>query len=189
MAIIIDKKVYQPYETKMQKSIEVLQQNLNTIRAGRANPRVLDQVTVQYYGVDTPLSQVANIQVPEPRQITVQPWDATLLKDIERAIQSSDLGINPVNDGKLIRLSFPPLTEERRRDLVKQTRSFGEDTKVAIRNVRREFLDQAKSWLKSKEIGEDNFKDAEEGIQKVTDTYITRVDDVLAAKEKDLMEI
>lgn len=189
MAITIDKKTYQPYEAKMQKSIEVLQQNLNTIRAGRANPHVLDQITVPYYGVDTPLNQVANVQVPEPRQISIQPWDATLLKDIERAIQSSDLGLNPANDGKMIRLNFPPLTEERRKDLVKQTRGYGEDTKVAIRNIRREFLDQAKNWLKSKEIGEDNYKDAEAGIQKVTDNYIERVDEILETKEKDLMEI
>ena len=189
MAITIDKKTYQPYEDKMQRSVEALQSNLNTIRAGRANPHVLDQISVPYYGVDTPLNQVANIQVPEPRQIMIQPWEQSLLKDIERAINASDLGINPTNDGKAIRLNFPPLTEERRRDLVKQTRTFGEESKVAVRNIRREFLDQAKKWLKSKEIGEDHYKDAEDEIQKLTDKYIERVDEVLANKEKDLMEI
>lgn len=189
MAIIIDKKALKPYEERMDKVIDNLQNNLNKIRAGRANPHVLDQITVEYYGAPSPLNQVANVSVPEPRLIQIQPWDASLLKEIEKAIQASDLGINPQNDGKVIRLTFPPLTEERRRDLVKQTGSYGEEAKIQVRNVRREFLDQAKSWLKDKEISEDVYKDAEDQIQKLTDTFIKSIDDTMAAKEKDLMEI
>ena len=173
----------------MSKSIEFMQEELNTVRAGRANPAVLDRITVQYYGADTPLNQVANIQVPEARQMTITPWDPTLLKEIERAIQSSDLGINPNNDGKMLRLNFPIPTEERRRELVKQIQRIGEETKVAIRNVRRECIDELKGYQKKKEISEDILRDSEGEVQKLTDKYVARVDDLIKAKEKDLMEL
>ncbi|HHX37082.1 MAG TPA: ribosome recycling factor [Clostridiaceae bacterium] len=189
MAIELTNETYAPYKEKMERSIQALQENLNAVRAGRANPRVLDRITVNYYGVDTPLNQVANIQVPEPRLITIQPWEPNMTKEIEKAIQSSDLGINPNNDGKVIRLVFPMLTEERRRDLVKQVEKYGEETKVAIRNTRRECIDLIKGYEKKKEISEDLRHGAEEFIQEFTDDYTDRVDKIVADKEKDLMEI
>lgn len=189
MSIEITKQTYEPYEHKMEKSIEVLQENLNAIRAGRANPRVLDRIKVDYYSVETPLSQVANVQVPEPRMITIQPWEPKLLADIERAILSSDLGINPSNDGKMIRLTFPMLTEERRKSLVKQVEKYGEETKVAIRNIRRECMDLIKGYLKKKEISEDQEVGANQEIQKLTDRYTKKVDQIIQEKEKDLMEL
>lgn len=189
MATMITQDTYKPYEDRMQKSIDVLQDDLNSIRAGRANPRVLDQLTVPYYGVPTPLNQVAAVSVPEARQLLITPWDATVLNDIERSIQSSDIGINPQNDGKAIRLNFPQLTEERRKDLAKQVNKLGEDAKVAIRNIRRDFLDMAKKLQKSSEISEDQYRTAETDIQKVTDKYTGIVDQRTEEKSQELMEI
>ncbi len=185
----MDSTTYSPYEERMQKSVDVLQTDLNTVRAGRANPRVLDQVTVPYYGVDTPLSQVASVSVPEPRQLLIQPWDASLLKEIEKALFASDVGITPNNDGKAIRLTFPTLTEERRRDLAKQVDKYGEDTKIAIRNIRRDFLDMSKKLLKNKEISEDMYHDADAEIQKITNKYTSLVDDKVKEKSEELMAI
>lgn len=180
---------YAPYEEKMQVTLRVLDEEFNTIRAGRANPRVLDHIVVPYYGVDTPLNQVANIQVPEARQILITPWEAKVIKDIERAIQASDLGINPQNDGKSIRLNFPALTEERRRDLTKEVSKLGEEAKVAIRNVRREGIDVYRAHLKNKEMAEDDFYQFEEGMQKLTDKYTEKVDKAVESKNKELMEL
>jgi len=185
----ITKNSYVPYEEKMQKSIQVLDENLNAIRAGRANPHVLDRITVDYYGTKSQLNAVANIQVPEPRMITITPWDPSTLKEIERAIQASDLGINPMSDGKMIRLSFPVLTEERRKELVKNVHTYAEETKVAIRNVRREGIDAYRTHHKKKEITDDDIVEFEEQIQKLTDKYIATVDKTAAGKEKDLLEI
>ncbi|MGI6545681.1 MAG: ribosome recycling factor [Fastidiosipilaceae bacterium] len=189
MSIEINQDTLAPFEEKMKKSVQALQNNLNAIRAGRANPRVLDRIFVPYYGTDTPINQVANIQVPEPRVITLTPWDPSVLKDLEKAIQTSNLGINPSNDGKMIRLVFPILTEERRRDLVKQSEKHGEESKVGIRNVRREAIDLFKGYLKKKEISEDQQHGAEQEIQKLTDRFIAEVDKAVAEKEKDLMEL
>lgn len=189
MAIELTKETYKPFDEKMSKTAAVLQEALNSVRAGRANPKVLDQIQVEYYGTPTPLNQVANIQVPEARMIVITPWDASLLKEIERSIQMSDLGINPNSDGKCIRLTFPPLTEERRKDLVKQVQKYGEEAKVAVRNVRRECLDLVKGYLKKKEISEDALKDAEQQIQKLTDRHIDEIEKIIGAKEKDLLEI
>lgn len=188
MAVDITKAYFKPFEQKMSKSIDFMNEELNTVRAGRANPHVLDRVTVQYYGADTPLNQVANIQVPEPRMLTVTPWDPSLLKEIERAIQSSDLGINPNNDGKMLRLNFPAPTEERRRDLVKQIQKIGEEAKIAIRNIRRDCIDELKGYQKRKEISDDVLRDSESEAQKLTDRYVANVDEAIKLKEKDLME-
>ncbi|MGI6333406.1 MAG: ribosome recycling factor [Saccharofermentanales bacterium] len=187
--IEITRESYQPYEENMGKTINVLNENLNAIRAGRANPRVLDRITIDYYGVQTPINQVANIQVPEPRLITITPWDPTTLKAVERAIQASDLGINPANDGKQLRLVFPTLTEERRRDLVKIVNRYGEDAKIAIRNIRRDGIDKHRGYLKRKELTEDNLAQFEAEIQKITDRFVAEIDTITAEKEKDLMEI
>ncbi len=189
MSIEINQDTLAPFEEKMEKSVQALQNNLNAIRAGRANPRVLDRIFVPYYGTDTPLNQVANIQVPEPRVITLTPWDPSVLKDLEKAIQASNLGINPSNDGKMVRLVFPILTEERRRDLVRQSEKHGEESKVGIRNVRREAIDLFKGYLKKKEISEDQQRGAEQEIQKLTDRFIAEVDKAVKEKEKDLMEL
>lgn len=188
MAIEITKAYFKPYESKMLKSIEFMNEELNTVRAGRANPHVLDRITVSYYGADTPLNQVANIQVPEPRMLTITPWDPSLLKEIEKAIQSSDLGINPNNDSKTLRLIFPAPTEERRRDLVKQIQRIGEESKIAIRNIRRECIDELKAYQKKKEISDDILRDSEEEVQKLTNKYVAKVDEIVKAKEKDLLE-
>ena len=181
--------MYTEYKRKMSKTIEVLKSQYATVRAGRANAAVLDQITVEYYGVDTPLNQVGTIAVPDPRTITIQPWDGSILKAIEKAIQASDLGINPQNDGRLIRLSFPQLTEERRKDLVKQVKKYAEDGKVAIRNIRRDAMDDFKALKKAGDLTEDDLKNAEKEMQKLTDEYIKEVDTVTAAKEKELYEI
>ena len=189
MAMIeITKDAYLPFEEKMQKSVHVLQEHFNSIRAGRANPKVLDHITIEYYGVQTPINQVANIQVPEARMITITPWDPSTLKTIERAIQASDLGINPNNDGRMLRLVFPALTEERRRDLVKTVHKQTEEGRVAIRNIRREALDKYRGHLKKKEITEDSLGIFETELQKLTDKYIAEIDNVSADKEKDQME-
>jgi ribosome recycling factor len=180
---------YKSYEERMQTSLSYLQEDLNTVRAGRANPRVLDQIHVSYYGVDTPLNQVAAISVPEARQLLIAPWDKTLLKEIEKAIQASDIGINPQNDGSQIRLTFPALTEERRRDLTKQVNKMGEETKVAIRNIRRDFLDMAKKLQKNADISEDQYHDSETKIQELTDKYTDEVDKMVSSKSEELMAI
>jgi len=187
--IMINKESYLPFEERMKKTMHVLQEEFNAIRAGRANPKVLDRITIDYYGTPTPIQQVANIQVPEPRLITIAPWDPSSLKLIEKAIQASDLGINPSNDGKTIRLVFPVLTEERRKDLVKQVAKYAEEGKVAVRNIRREALDKYRAHQKKKEITEDGMAQFEEGMQKLTDRYIAEIDKAAHDKEKDLMEL
>ena len=176
-------------EGKMKKAIETLKEEFATVRAGRANPHILDKVMVDYYGVPTPIPQLASITVPEARMIVIQPWEARMLKEIEKAIQKSDLGVNPTNDGKVIRLIFPELTEERRKELVKQVKKMAEDAKVAIRNIRREALDEYKKMKKNNEITEDDLKDAEEDVQKLHDKYIEQIEKLLSAKEKEIMEV
>lgn len=178
-----------PFEQKMTKTIEVLTKELAAVRAGRANPAVLDKISVEYYGAATPLNQVAAISSPDPRTLAIQPWDASVLREIEKAIMTSDLGINPQNDGKVIRLTFPPLTEERRKELIKQVSKIGEDSKVAIRNVRREAIDKWKSAHKKSEMTEDELHDAEDKIQKVTDKYVKEIDGIVAKKSKELAEV
>ncbi len=180
---------YKQFEDKMKKTCEALNAQLATIRAGRANAAVLNQVQVDYYGVPTPIQQVASVSTPDPRSLFIQPWDASLLKGIEKAILASDLGINPQNDGRGIRLVFPPLTEERRRDLVKQTKKYGEESKVAIRNIRRDAIEKFKKQQKASEITEDDYKIAEKDIQKLTDDYIKEIDKITERKEKELTEI
>lgn len=177
------------YETKMEKSLNSLEKEYASIRAGRANPHVLDKIVVDYYGTPTPIQQVGNISVPDARMIQIQPWDAKLLKDIERAILTSDLGINPTNDGKVIRLVFPELTQERRKELAKDIKKKGENAKVAVRNIRREANDSFKKLNKSKEISEDEYADLEDGIQKLTDKFIEKVDKTVEAKTKEILTV
>jgi len=169
--------------------VEVLESEFSTIRAGRANPAVLDRIQVEYYGQMTPLNQVAQVGSPEPRLLTIQPWDASTLKAIEKAILTSDLGINPQNDGRIIRLLFPALTEERRKELVKQVKKTAEDAKVAIRNIRREAVDAYKAQKKKSEITEDDYAIAEKDTQDMTDLYIRKIDESAARKEKELIEV
>lgn len=176
-------------ENKMQKTIAALESDLAAIRAGRANPAILDKVTVEYYGVATPIQQVGTVAVPEPRTITIQPWDASILGEIEKAILKSDVGINPNNDGKMIRLNFPPLTEERRKELVKGISKRGEEAKVAVRNIRRDSLEGFKKQKKDGEITEDDLKNLETKIQKLTDKFVAEIDTVVAAKEKEILEV
>lgn len=176
-------------EETMKKSISFLKEELATIRAGKANPKLVDKILVSYYGAMTPLNQIANISVPEPRSLLIQPWDANALKDIERAIQTSDLGINPTNDGKLIRLVLPILTEERRKDLLKIAKKETENAKIAVRNVRRDSNDEIKKLQKQGEISEDNQKRAEEEMQKLTDRYIDLIDGIYKDKEKEILEV
>ena len=176
-------------EERMKKTISVFAENLSEVRAGRANPNILNKVMVEYYGVPTPINQVAGISVPEPRLIVIQPWDMSVLKEIEKAIQKADIGINPNNDGKVIRLAFPELTEERRKELAKDIRKMGEDAKVAIRSVRRDGIDEFKAMQKNSEITEDELKSAETEIQKITDKYIDEIDKILADKEKEIMSV
>ena len=177
------------YEDKMKKTLDVLAKELAAVRAGRANPAVLDKITVEYYGAPTPLNQVAAISSPDPRSLAIQPWDGSILKAIEKAIQVSDLGINPQNDGKQIRLNFPPLTEERRKELIKQCSKIGEDSKVAIRNIRRDAMDKFKDLKKKSEMTEDEVKDAEQQMQKITDKYVKEIDGIVAKKGKELAEV
>ena len=177
------------YRRKMGKTIESLKTDNNAVRAGRANTAVLDQITVEYYGVETPINQVATVAVPDPRTITLTPWDKTSLRPIEKAIQMSELGINPQNDGKMLRLIFPQLTEERRKELVRQVKGYGEAAKVAIRNIRRDAMDDFKAMKKEGELTEDDVKDLEKDLQKLTDEFIREVDAVTADKEKELFEI
>ena len=177
------------FERKMDKTLEVLASDCGTIRAGRANAQVLDRITVEYYGVPTPLNQVGTISSPDPRTLVIQPWDTTLLRAIEKAIQVSDLGINPQNDGRVIRLAFPQLTEERRKELIKQVKKYGEDAKVAVRNVRRDAVDYVKKAQKKGELTEDDQKKSEKDIQDLTDKFTKRIDEMCSVKEKELMEI
>ncbi len=177
------------FERKMEKTLDVLASDFAAVRAGRANAQVLDRITVEYYGVPTPLNQVGTISSPDARTLVIQPWDTTLLRPIEKAIQTSDLGINPQNDGRVIRLAFPQLTEERRKDLIKQVKKYAEDAKVAVRNVRRDAVDFVKKAQKKGELTEDDQKKAEKDIQDLTDKFTKRVDEMCGKKEKELMEI
>ena len=176
-------------EIRMQKTISVFQENLSEIRAGRANPAILNKIKVDYYGVPTPINQMAGISVPEARMIVIQPWDMSVLKDIEKAILASDIGINPNNDGKVIRLAFPELNEERRKEIVKDIRKISEEAKVAIRSIRRDGIDEAKTKQKNSEITEDELKVAETEIQKLTDKNIEQIDKILANKETEIMSV
>lgn len=180
---------FKEFTRKMEKTLEILQDDFGAVRAGRANARVLDRITVEYYGVETPIGQVGTISSPDARTLMIQPWDGGLLKKIEKAIQTSDLGINPQNDGRVIRLVFPQLTEERRRELTKQVKKYGEEAKVAIRNIRRDAMDYIKNLKKKSEITEDDQKKAEKDLQDLTDKYIKKVDEACAVKEKELMEL
>ncbi len=176
-------------EDRMQKSVEFFRKDLASVRAGRANPAILDKITVEYYGAATPLNQLGNISAPEPRLLTIQPWDKSALAAIEKAILKSDLGLNPNNDGSIIRLAIPQLTEERRAELVKATKKKGEDCKVSVRNIRRDVADKIKADEKAKTCSEDEAKKANDDLQKATDKYIKEIDKILDAKEKEIMEV
>ena len=178
----------QEYQDKMQKTIDHLSSEYQTIRAGRANPHVLDKVKVDYYGTPTPVQQVGNISIPEPRMIQIQPWEKNMIKEIEKAIQMSDIGINPTNDGQVIRLVFPELTEERRKELVKDVKKKGEADKVAIRNIRRDGNDALKKLAKT-DISEDEIKQLEEELQKITDKFIKTIDDMIEEKSKEILTV
>ena len=180
---------FKEFERRMGKAVDHLQDEFGAVRAGRANAKVLDRITVEYYGSETPLAGVATISSPDARTLIISPWDTKLLKDIAKAIQMSDLGINPQNDGRVIRLTFPQLTEERRKELAKQVKKYAEDAKVAMRNIRRDGMDYVKKLKKNSEITEDDQKKAEKDLQTLLDKYIKKVDDALAAKEKELMAI
>ena len=177
------------YDEKMHKTIEVVKANFAAVRAGRANAGVLDRIMVEYYGTPTPLNQVAAISSPDPRSLVIQPWDGTLLKAIEKAIQTSDLGINPQNDGRVIRLTFPQLTEERRKELTKQVRKYGEEGKVAVRNIRRDAMEDIKKKTKKSELTEDDQKNLEKELQDLTDKRCKEIDELTAKKEKELMAV
>ena len=176
-------------EEKMSKSISALERDYKSVRAGRANAGVLDKIAVDYYGVPTPVQQMAAVSTPEPRTLIIQPWDASTLKEIEKAILTSEIGINPQNDGKVIRLNFPPLTEERRKEIVKDVRKKGEDAKVALRNQRRDALDKLKALKKANQITEDDESNGEKKIQNLTDKFCKEVDAIASAKEKEIMEL
>lgn len=178
-----------PFDGKMTKTIEVVKSDFASVRAGRANAGVLDRIQVEYYGTPTPIQQVASISTPDPRTLAIQPWDSSILKEIERAILSSDLGINPQNDGRVIRLAFPQLTEERRMELTRQVRKYGESGKVAIRNIRRDALEHFKDLKKKSEITEDQYKDYEQEMQTMTDKRCKEIDALTAEKEKELMAV
>ncbi|MBQ7677828.1 MAG: ribosome recycling factor [Lachnospiraceae bacterium] len=178
-----------PFDGKMTKTLDNLNDEFTRIRAGRANPHILDRITVDYYGTQTPLQQVANVSVPEPRMIQIQPWEASLVKAIEKAILASDVGITPTNDGKVIRLVFPELTEERRKDLAKEIKKKGEAAKVAVRNIRRDANDSFKKLSKSPDVSEDEIKEFEEEIQKLTDSYVKKIDDAVASKSKEILTV
>ena len=180
---------YTNLKERMEKSIGAFKEKLSEIRAGRANPAILNKVKIDYYGTPTPINQVAGVSVPEARLIVIQPWDVSVLKDIEKAILASDIGLNPNNDGKVIRLAFPELTEERRKELAKEIRKIAEEAKVSIRAIRRDGIDEAKAKQKNSEITEDELKSAETEIQKITDKYIDEIDKILADKEKKIMSV
>lgn len=182
-------KIQESAKTRMEKTKEVLRADFMSVRAGRANPQLLDRITVDYYGTPTPLKSVANISAPEPRVLQINPWDVKMVKEISRAILASDLGLNPSNDGKVIRLVLPELTEERRRDLTKLVRKMAEESKVAVRAIRRDSIEQIKKMKKNSEITEDDQKRAEEAIQKLTDANIKDVDKITAEKEKEIMDV
>lgn len=180
---------FKEFSRKMDRTLEHLGEDFDAVRAGRANAKVLDRITVEYYGSETPLNGVATISSPDARTLVITPWDTKLLKEIQKAIQTSDLGINPQNDGRVIRLIFPQLTEERRKDLSKQVKKYAEDAKVAMRNIRRDGMDYVKKLKKNNEITEDDQKKAEKDIQELTDKYIKKIDEMCAKKDKELMEI
>ena len=180
---------FKDYARRMEKALEHLEEEFGAVRAGRANPKVLDRITVEYYGSETPLNGVATISSPDARSLVISPWDTKLLKDIQKAIQTSDLGINPQNDGRVIRLTFPMLTEDRRKELVKQVKKYAEDAKVAMRNIRRDGMDYVKKLKKNSEITEDDQKKAEKDLQDLLDKMIKKVDAVTADKEKELMAL
>ena len=177
------------FEDKMGKSLANLEEEFAGIRAGRANPHVLDKLRVDYYGTPSPIQSVANVSVPEPRMIQIQPWEASMVKEIEKAILSSDLGINPTNDGKLIRLIFPELTEERRKELAKDIKKKGEGAKVAVRNIRWDAMDHFKKVGKAEDISEDEIKDLEDKIQKLTDSYVAKIDKAVEAKSQEILTV
>ncbi len=179
----------QQYDNKMQKSYDNLLDEFGSIRAGRANPHVLDKLRVDYYGTPTALQQVANISVPEPRMLLIQPWEPNMVREIEKAILTSDLGINPTNDGKVIRLTFPELTEERRKDLAKDVKKKGENAKVAVRNIRRDANDSLKKMSKASDVSEDEVKQLEDEVQKLTDKYIAKVDKAVEEKTKEILTV
>ena len=180
---------YTNLKERMEKTINVYSEKLAEVRAGRANPAILNKVKIDYYGTPTPINQVAGISVPEARMILIQPWDASILKDIEKAILASDIGINPNNDGKVIRLAFPELNEERRKELVKEIKKMAEEAKIAVRAVRRDGIEEAKSEQKQGNITEDDLKQAEDEIQKITDKNIEEIDEILSKKEKEIMSV
>ena len=180
---------FKDYAKRMDKALNHLEEEFGAVRAGRANPKVLDRIVVEYYGSETPLNGVATISSPDARTLVIQPWDTKLLKDIQKAIQTSDLGINPQNDGRVIRLTFPQLTEDRRKDLVKQVKKYAEDAKVAMRNIRRDGMDYIKKLKKNSEITEDDQKKAEKDLQDMLDKYTKKADEAYAAKEKELMAL
>ena len=182
-------KIMQKCNDKMNKAVQALDKEYAAIRAGRANPSILNKVNVDYYGVPTPVQQMASVSVPDPRTIMIQPYDMSTLKEIEKAIQASDIGINPNNDGKVLRLNFPPLTEERRKDLVKEIKKYGEECKVTIRNVRRDILEKFKAEKKDGNITEDDMKNYEKKVQEATDKFCKEVDALSADKEKEIMSI
>ncbi len=183
------KTVFETAKTKMGKTVNALVSEYGAIRAGRANPQILDKVTVDYYGTPTPINQLASVSATEARVLTIQPWDKSVLKGIEKAIQTSDIGINPQNDGSVIRLTFPPLTEDRRKEIVKDIQKMAENSKVAARSIRRDCLEKLKAMKKASEITEDDLKDGEKEIQKITDNFIKEIDEISAAKQKEIMEI
>lgn len=183
------KEANKEYDSKMHKTIEVIKSDFAGVRAGRANAAVLDKITVDYYGAPTPLNQVASISSPDPRTLAVQPWDASLLKAIEKAIQASDLGINPQNDGRIIRLAFPQLTEERRKELTKQVKKYAEGGKIAIRNIRRDAIEKFKAMEKKSELTEDDLKEYEKELQDLTDKHCKEIDELCEKKEKELMAV
>ena len=183
------KQVYETANTKMGKTIHALQAEYGAIRAGRANPQVLDRLTVDYYGTQTPIGQLASVSATEARVLTIAPWDKSVLKPIEKAIQASDIGINPQNDGSVIRLTFPPLTEDRRKELARDVQKIAETSKVAIRSIRRDCIEKLKAMKKNSDITEDDLKDGEKEIQKITDNFIKEIDTIADAKEKEILEI
>ena len=180
---------YSEFEAKMKKTTEVLSEQFAAVRAGKANPALLDRITVDYYGSPTPIQQIASVSTPDARSLLIQPWDGSVLKGIEKAILASDLGINPQNDGRAIRLVFPQLTEERRKELAKQVKKYAEESKVAVRNIRRDAMEKFKAQKKKSEITEDDLKVVEKDMQKLTDDYIKEVDKIAAKKEQELMEL
>lgn len=182
-------EIIKDHDVKMQKTIDVVMSDFASVRAGRANAAVLDKISVDYYGSPTPINQVAAISSPDPRTLVIQPWDATILKAVEKAIQTSDLGINPQNDGRIIRLGFPQLTEERRKDLSKQVKKYAEGGKVAIRNIRRDAIEKLKAQEKKSEITEDDYKEFEKQLQDLTDKRCKQIDDMLVKKEAELMAV